>query len=232
MQSVEGAVIACAGLGSRLGMGMPKCMIEVGGKTLLSMLIEALQPTVSRIHVVVGYREELIIEHCAQHHRGVVIVRNPDFRNTNTAHSIRLGSIGMRHKALYLDGDLIIEPNSLRNFVAAAAQVPLLVGITPAKSSQAVFVSGAGGAEQPQVVDSFRRDPATPWEWANVFAGPPGVLMEGLSYVYECIEPCLPAAAHVLNLCEVDTPEDLERARAWALMSDGSGSLARSPGTA
>lgn len=220
MQTVEGAVIACAGLGSRLGMGMPKCMIEVDGKTLLSRLIEALQPLVPRIHVVVGYREELIIDYCAQHHREVVIVRNPHFRTTNTAHSIRLGSVGMNGKVLYLDGDLIINPDSLQRFVDAAAHVPLLVGVTRAKSSQAVFVSTSDDqAMQPKAVDAFHRSPITLWEWANVFAGSPGVLIEGTRYVYECIEPYLPATACVLDLHEVDTPEDLEQAKIW--MQDG-----------
>ncbi|WP_423458063.1 NTP transferase domain-containing protein [Ottowia sp. VDI28] len=220
MQVIEGAVIACAGLGSRLGMGMPKCMIEVGGKTLLSRLIETLQPLVPRIHVVVGYREELIIEHCARHHREVIIARNPEFRTTNTAHSIRLGSTGMCSKVLYLDGDLIIEPSSLQSFVELAAKVPLLVGVTQAKSSQAVFVAthDEGGAPS-KFVDNFQRTPATPWEWANVFAGSPNLLAEGMHYVYECIEPHLPVAAHVLNLHEIDTQEDLVQAKAWIFSS-------------
>jgi len=216
MQVVEGAVIACAGLGSRLGMGMPKCMIELGGKTVLSRLIEDLRPLVPRIHVVVGYREELIVAHCAQHHRDVVIVRNPDFRMTNTAHSIRLGSMGMQSKVLYLDGDLIIDPTSLRNFVMRGAEVPLLIGVTRAKSSQAVFVTVPDtNIAQCMAVDAFQRDPATLWEWANVFVGSPALLKPGSRYVYECIEPFLPAAAQIIDLYEVDTPEDLEQAKAW-----------------
>lgn len=215
MRTVEGAVIACAGLGSRLGMGMPKCMIEIGGVTLLSRLIQALTPLVPRIHVVVGYREELIVEHCARHHRDVVIVRNPAFRTTNTAHSIRMGSLGFRNKVLYLDGDLIIQPDSLRGFIEAAREVPLLVGMTRAKSSQAVFVTVRdAGDGQPAVIEAFHRDPETTWEWANVFAGPPGLLEGATRYVYECIEPQLPAAARALDLYEVDTPEDLLLAEA------------------
>lgn len=216
MQAVEGAVIACAGLGSRLGMGIPKCMIELEGKTVLSRLIESLRPLVPRIHVVVGYREELIIAHCAQYHRDVAIVRNPDFRTTNTAHSIHLGSIGMNSKVLYLDGDLIIDPASLRSFVSRGAERPLLIGVTRAKSSQAVFVAiPDGNAMKPTMINAFQRDTATPWEWANVFIGSPQLLKAGTRYVYECIEPFLPCAAQMIDLHEVDTPEDLEQAKAW-----------------
>lgn len=217
MQNIEGAVIACAGLGSRLGMGMPKCMIEIENKTLLSRLIETLEPLVPRIHVVVGYREELIIEHCAQHHREVVIVRNPEYRSTNTAHSIHLGSVGMTGKVLYLDGDLIIDPSSLQHFLDAATKVPLLLGVTRAKSTQAVFVITPNGSTLPRTVNAFQRETATPWEWANVFAGNPALLKQGKRYVYECIEPYLPAAACMLELHEVDTPEDLAQAKEWML---------------
>lgn len=214
MQALDGAVIACAGLGSRLGMGMPKCMIEIDGVTLLSRLIHALQPLVPRIHVVMGYREELIIDHCSRHHRDVVLVRNPDYRTTNTAHSIRMGSVGMHKRVLYLDGDLIIDPASLRAFVAAAETVPLLIGVTRAKSTQAVFVSADDEGGEVASISAFQRDPATRWEWANVFAGPPQLLVPGTRYVYECIESLLPAAARTLELFEVDTPEDLALAQA------------------
>lgn len=214
MQIIEGAVIACAGLGSRLGMGMPKCMLELGGKTLLSHLIETLRPLVPQIHVVVGYREELIIEHCAQYHRDVVIIRNKNFRTTNTAHSILMGSVGMHGKVLYLDGDLFIDPKSLQKFVGKAALHPLLIGVTEAKSTQAVFVSTENSPHSLQVT-AFHRNHSASLEWANIFCGSPNMLFEGSRYVYECIEPFLPAPAQEITLQEIDTPEDFELAKAW-----------------
>ncbi|MNT19927.1 hypothetical protein D3C72_1552150 [compost metagenome] len=129
----------------------------------------------------------------------------------------------MQSRVLYLDGDLIIEPASLRAFVEAAAAVPLLVGVTRAKSAQAVFVSTIDGAEGVvEQVFAFHRDPVTPWEWANIFAGPPDLLVAGTRYVYECIEPLLPAAARALDLFEVDTPEDLALAQVGTIGCYGS----------
>lgn len=225
MYPIEGAVIACAGLGSRLGMGLPKCMIEIAGRTVLSRLIDALATHVPRIHVVVGYREEMIIEHCARLHRDVVIVRNPAFRETNTAHSLRLGSVGFSRKVLYLDGDLILEESTLDRFVAKAAEVDLLVGITRAKSTQAVFVATEqdnGNRPNSALVTGFLRAPPSSMEWANVFAGPPQLLQEGSRFVYECIEPYLPAAAANLDLFEIDTPEDLALATSAYALNDRS----------
>jgi choline kinase len=215
MYPVEGAVIACAGLGSRLGMGLPKCMIEVGGRTLLSRLIDQLRPHVPRVHVVVGYREELITDYCALHHRDVVLVRNTDFRSTNTAHSLMLGSVGFSRKVLFLDGDLIIESASLDRFLERAALVDHLLGVTRAKSSEAVFVSTKLGPHNESLeVQRFHREPPSPFEWANLFSTSPALLMEGDRYVYECLERHLPMSAEEVNLYEIDTPDDLSRANA------------------
>jgi choline kinase len=216
MHVVEGAVIACAGIGSRLGMGLPKCMIEVGGQTVLSRLICSLRTKVKRIHVVVGYREEVITEYCARHHRDVVLVRNTEFRQTNTAHSLTLGSIGFSRKVLYLDGDLIIEEGSLERFLDQATHVDLLLGVTRAKSSQAVFVTTGTAADSTirLEVRAFHREPKAEREWANLFVASPTLLRAGDRYVYECIEAHLPAPAHHVELFEIDTPEDLEEANA------------------
>lgn len=212
MYPVEGAVIACAGLGSRLGMGLPKCLIEVGGRTVLSRLIDSLRPRVSRIHVVVGYREELIIDYCERHHRDVVIVRNPDYRQTNTAHSLVLGSVGFARKVLYLDGDLIIDDESLERFITRGGEADMLVGITKAKSTQAVFVTTHTGSDGDTQVLGFHRKPPARHEWANIFVGSPRMLHSGTRYVYECISTLLPAQAQEVRLFEIDTPEDLENA--------------------
>jgi choline kinase len=213
MQSIEGAVIACAGLGSRLGMGLPKCMIEVDGQTILSRLVRALRPHVPRIHIVVGYREDIVTEYCSRYYRDVVLVRNPDFRSTNTAHSLRLGSVGFSNKVLYLDGDLIINEESLTRFIENSVKTRFLIGITPAKSSQAVFVSTQQNENGDSIeLKAFHRSPSAKYEWANVFSGPPNILRDGSGYVFESLQSILPARAQELQLFEVDTSEDLERA--------------------
>ncbi|POB05152.1 NTP transferase domain-containing protein [Halopseudomonas oceani] len=217
MQAVEGAVIACAGLGSRLGLGLPKCLIEVDGKTILTRLIESLRPQVSRIHVVIGYREELVADYCARYHRDVVLVRNPQYRETNTAHSIAIGSLGFHSKVLYLDGDLIIDDGSLVSFIRAANEHCSLVGVTRAKSENAVLVEVGQSAGDALEVTHFGRDLDSEYEWANIFAGPPVRLEQAEGFVYQALEPSLPLPAKLLDLHEVDTPADLAAANAFLL---------------
>src|SRR5690606_34690175 len=133
-------------------------------------------------------------------HRDVVIVRNPDYRETNTAHSLVLGSIGFTRKVLYLDGDLIIDDAALHRFISHAANVDLLVGVTQAKSAQAVFVTTCSDGNGKNQVLRFHREHAAAQEWANVFVGSPHVLRAGNRYVYECISPLLPATAQEVEL--------------------------------
>ena len=213
MQPVDCAVIAAAGLGSRLGHGLPKCMLEIGGKPLLSRMIEMLESRVARIHVVVGYREELVINLCANFHRRVVIVRNPDYRITNTAHSNALGAMGCHGKTLFLDGDLVIDPASMQRFLDRAAESDITVGITQAHSEGPVYVHGTDGAQPPSMLERFSRSDTSAFEWANVVAGPASLMDGAKAYVYERLSILLPLPACELILREIDTAADLELAR-------------------
>jgi choline kinase len=61
------AVILAAGQGARLrpaGLDIPKCLVEVGGKSLIEHQLSALETTGIRdVLVVVGYKGELIQRH-------------------------------------------------------------------------------------------------------------------------------------------------------------------------
>ena len=216
MQPVENALIAAAGLGSRLGLGHPKCMLELDGITLLTRMIRMLESHVSRIHVIIGYREEMIIDHCAQQHPEVVLVRNPEFRTTNTAQSLALGALHLAGKCVFLDGDLVINPDSFGVFLDRAARSEVLVGLCQPNTENAVF---ANTEESPQglTVTSFTRENRTPFEWANVFSGPNTLMNGAENYVFEHLAKRLPLPGHILELAEIDTSADMCSARAFVL---------------
>ena len=223
MQAVRHAVIAAAGLGSRLGHGMPKCMLELGGRTLLSRLIDNLEPRMDSIRVVVGYREELVINLCAKLHRNIVIVRNPRFRTTNTVQSMALGARGLKDKTIFMDGDLIVDPTSLNQFIDKAANQTVLAAIAPSRSENPVNVKltvspRPGGQMQ---VSAFTREQGHDYEWANVVAGPSGMLDDATGYVFEKLEEFIPLSAAVVELRDVDTASDLEQAKEFVKVIDG-----------
>lgn len=209
-------MIAAAGLGSRLGHGLPKCMLEINRRTILSRQIEVIQPHTDRIHVVVGYREELVAEYCAKHHRDVVLVRNPDFRTNSTLSSLRMGARGLSGRVLFTDGDMIIHPRSLDAFVAQGSREgATTLGVTTATSDDAVFVELEESSTGSQVV-GFQRTPRLDQEWANIMITSPATLPEEDGFVFEAITPLLPLDCRSVQVAEVDTEEDLERAVAAA----------------
>lgn len=216
MQPVENAVIAAAGLGSRLGLGRPKCMLEIGGITLLTRMIRMLETHVSRIHVVIGYREDLIIDHCRRYHSQVVLVRNPEFRTTNTAQSLALGARNLTGKCVFLDGDLVINPDGFGAFLDQAARSEILIGLCQPSTENAVFVD-AEMSNQGLTVTGFTRENRTLWEWANVFAGPSTLMNSAENYVFEHLAKLLPLSGHLLELAEIDTSADMLSAQSFVM---------------
>lgn len=198
-------------------------MLELGGKTLLSRLIDSLGQRMESIRVVVGYREELVINHCAKLHRDIVIVRNPGFRTTNTVQSMAMGAHGLTGKTLFLDGDLVIDPASLHDFIDKAEHQPVLAAIAPSRSENPVNVELADllPSDNEMLIAAFTRKLGLAYEWANVVAGPPRMLDNATGYVFERLEELIPLRAFAINLREVDTTSDLDLAREFVQVIDG-----------
>jgi choline kinase len=179
-------------------------------------MIRMLELHVSRIHVVIGYREDMIIDHCARYHPQVVLVRNPEFRTTNTAQSLALGARHLNGKCVFLDGDLVINPNSFGAFLDHAARSEMLVGLCQPNTENAVFAR-AEDSDQRLTVTGFTREDRTLFEWANVFSGP-STLMDGAeNYVFEHLAKRLPLPGRMLELAEIDTDADMRSAEIFVM---------------
>lgn len=211
MPAVETVVIGAAGTGSRLGVGIPKCLVAVEGRSIIDHQLDLLAD-LPDLRIVVGYREEQVVRHVASRRPDAIFVRNPAYSRTTTLHSTILAVRHLgRQPFLALDGDLLLEPASFAAYLdACEKQGPPFLGICKAGTDEAVFVERGDGGE----ITRFRRSPPTDWEWC----GPALLLPEHLEgcdgYVYEALERFLPLPAAEVVAREVDTPADLERARA------------------
>ena len=109
------AIILAAGMGKRLGeltKGNTKCMIEVGGETLISRLLHQLdQLHLQRIILVVGYKAKELREYLLNIHIQTAIeyVENTIYDKTNNIYSLYLAKDYLtKDDTLLFESDIIM----------------------------------------------------------------------------------------------------------------------------
>lgn len=202
---INNAVICAAGLGSRLELDMPKCLVEVGGRKIISYLLEVLKD-VPNIRVVVGFKEQDVIDTVRKIRKDVVFVRNPDYMNTSNSYSLYLGSKDFDEPFLNIDGDMLIKRSEFAKFCKEIEEGKDLIAVSHAYTEDAVF---AKLNEQSEVIE-FSRNKISNLEWTGIaYFATIRIRKEG-KYVYQELESKLPIKACEIECFEVDTPSDLE----------------------
>jgi len=209
MPPLKHVVISAAGIGSRLGLNKPKCLVEVAGRTLLDYHIQRLA-WAETVWLVVGFHEEEVIEQAMQLRPDLIVVRNPDYARTNTLQSIYRVSRHLNERFLVVDADTVIEEASFQAFLRAAEKHPELVGVSGYTTSDGVrALLGANQA----CVTGFSRDSQHPFEWTGIAVITPRMVVDQPIYVYQALEPYLPLPAFELKAFDIDTTSDLDMAR-------------------
>lgn len=204
MSSIKSAVIAAAGIGSRLGIGHPKCLIEIGGKSLLQHLIENLSD-IEDLRIVTGFMASKVMEEAIKIRKDIVFVQNHAFRTTTTLTSYFIGAHGCTHNVLYMDADIYFTPNSFSQFLRKCEQSDAaLLAVTKAKTQDCVYVktNNDGNALE------FSRTNRSDLEWANLAYLPFGALESKKISVFEHLGPLLPIRTQLIESYEVDTATD------------------------
>jgi choline kinase len=109
------ALILAAGSGRRLRHDRPKCLVDLGGRTLIDHQLEALSwAGVQRVVVVAGYHADDVREALPP---GMPVVINPDYADTNSLYSFWLGRDEVGEEVLVLNGDVLFHPVIARALV-------------------------------------------------------------------------------------------------------------------
>ncbi len=116
------AVVLCAGVGRRLRPlteERPKCLIEVGGRTILESCLANLEAAgIVDVVLVTGYMSELVERHALERSRArVTFVRNEEFASTNTAVSLNLALKGMDSDFVLVNGDVLFDRGILEDLL-------------------------------------------------------------------------------------------------------------------
>src|SRR5690349_1532881 len=102
------AIIMAAGKGSRLyplTKEQPKCLLELGGKTILSHHLDVLANNgITDTVVVTGYKAHKVEEHL-EGRKGVRIVFNPFYEHCNVLGSFWMGMPFLNNEFIFIHGD-------------------------------------------------------------------------------------------------------------------------------
>ena len=202
---VKNAVICAAGIGSRLELDMPKCLVEINGKRIIYYLLKALED-VPNVRVVVGFKEEEVIEYVRSIRKDVVFVRNQNYRSTTNSFSLYLGSKDFNAPFINIDGDNLITKENFQKFVDTIKPDQDLIGVTPSYTEDAVFAKLNDNNE----IVEFSREPISNYEWTGVAYFAKTKIKKDGKYIYQELEDNLPIKACIIECFEVDTPQDLE----------------------
>ncbi len=115
------AVILAAGTASRLRPlteHCPKCLLEIGGRTLLERTVDAITASgINEITVVTGYLSNMIVTFLNGHYPNLTFhfIHNADYPSTNNIYSLWLARTQVEGKDfLLMDSDIYCDPQLVK----------------------------------------------------------------------------------------------------------------------
>ena len=208
MSSIKHAIISAAGMGTRLGLNMPKCLLQFSGTSIIQHQLDLLKD-IEDVRVVVGFMEKDVIKVVKSIRKDVVFVRNPHYQDTSNTYSISLATKGLTKPQILLDGDLLINKKSFSEFLNSFDGVNSLVGVTESSTDDAVYVE----LNDKNEVIKFSREKKSKHEWSGIACLNNIIVKEEDPYLYQVLEKHLPLQAKYIECSEIDTADDLNRAQ-------------------
>ncbi len=144
------AVILAAGVGKRLWQitqHRPKCLIEIGGRSLLHRYLESLASLgISRADIVVGYKQEMIRAAVAADSCGLRVgfLVNEQFHRGSIS-SLWIARTALDDDVIIMDADVLFHREVLRRLVQSPYPNALLMDDTVKQTGEECMVVVEGG---------------------------------------------------------------------------------------
>ena len=118
------AIILAAGMGKRLGdltKENTKCMVNVGGTTLIERMLSQIVPyKFNQIVIVVGYFGDKLMKLIGNNYKGIPIkyIENPDYQTTNNIYSLYLAKdYLLGDDTILFESDLMFDDTILADLI-------------------------------------------------------------------------------------------------------------------
>ncbi len=144
------AVILAAGVGKRLWQltqHHPKCLIEIGGRSLLHRYLDTLAGLgIRRADIVVGYKQEMIREAVGRDSCGVKVkfLVNEEFHRGSIS-SLWIARAVLDDDVIVMDADVLFHRDILKRLVESSYDNALLMDETVRQTGEECMVVVAGG---------------------------------------------------------------------------------------
>lgn len=144
------AIILAAGVGKRLAVvtkDRPKCLIEFGGRSLLTRYLDALlEAGVKTAVLIVGHKQELIRAAVGESHRGLALqyVVNDQYHR-GSLYSLWLARVAFDDDLLIMDADVLCPTSFVMRLVNSANPNAILIDETVKQRSEERMAVIRGG---------------------------------------------------------------------------------------
>ena len=188
-------VICCAGMGTRLGIGSTKALLNIAGKSLIIRILDLLW-NYDDIRIVVGYQAEKIIQEVTNYRKDIMFVFNRDFATTGVAASLKKALPCSRKYVVEIDGDLLVNSEDFNAFMECPQEC---LGINTIRSDNPVLVNTEGDA-----VVNFSLEDGN-YEWTGLAKIESKKLEKDASYIYQMLQPLIPLPYVKVRARDIDT---------------------------
>lgn len=198
----KSVVISCAGIGSRLGLGLTKALVQINGSSLISWQLQLFED-VEDLRIVIGFQGGEIIEEVRKYRQDVIFCYNHRYFETKTGASFYLGARHANNEIMEWDGDLLVHPEDVKMLLNTPGE---FICYGDKTSEETVFVRTNDMGE----VLSFSRESGD-YEWT----GPACMAKRNLTYssnnVFNMFEPLCPMRGIKVRAYDIDTYNDYIR---------------------
>lgn len=198
-------IICCAGMGTRLGIGTTKALVDICGKPLIIRLLEQLDKY-KDIRIVVGFDAERVIQTVRKYRNDIMFVFNYDYETTGVAHSLKKALLGANDIIIAIDGDTLFDKADFKRLlnyngecIAVSKNATMEPIVATSDGNNVVKLSKGNGDLQWSGVSKLLK---------NRFNG------DG-EYVYNILNKQLPISSLEIRLKEINTQDDYENAISW-----------------